>query len=108
MVKSCVLVSAWGGPTPYQLVEVKDRSAGIPDRRTIEWLAYVDRLIREPAYRDRNDRQNEIIFGIQRHNHLIGRDGYRIAGFDAALDLEEMQVPGDGVAALDIVTDLCG
>src|ERR1700737_462820 len=101
------LDSARRGPTPYELVEVKDRGAGVLRRSAVEGLTHVDGLVREPTSGNRDDRQDEVFLGIQSHNHLVSRDCDRVPGFDAALPLQEMQVPGNRVATFDIVTDLC-
>ena len=87
---------------------MEDCGAGILRRRAVERLSHVNRLIREPTRVDRHDCQHETVLGIERHQHLVGRDRDRVAAFDAALDLDEMQMPGLGIAAFDVVADLGG
>jgi hypothetical protein len=66
---------------------MEDRSAGVLCRRAVEWLSHVDRIVSEPACSNRDDCQNELFFGIQRNEHLIGRDSDRVAALHTTFDL---------------------
>src|SRR5262245_15355671 len=90
----------------HQLVEPEDGRAGIRVWRTIEWLPHIDRLMCKAPIADRHDREHEPLARIERYQHLVGRDRDCVAAVGPALDLDEMQMAGLWVAALDVVTDL--
>src|SRR4051812_3280534 len=69
-----------------------------------KWPAHIIHLVRtiQPEF---DDRQDKVIGLVERVQNLVLRDSDRRRALDAALDLQEAQLAGLRIVALNIITE---